>query len=212
VVWVKTASPASTVPYNLPLDVRYAAAWTASAYQLLGAVSSAPSSAADMGDHLRSAASRAGVPPPAADAYCLAVLSRLDPNPPKVYFSAEQLARVHLGRLLRLLFDLDPSVLDHGRAPDSLLREFATFKESFRALPKDSWLRRLFETRIPDWEAALCGNPDAAIRLEPVFLRSAGSYQASASRQANSPSTIRSSPFGTVSRMTPSGSDSDSGD
>ena len=193
--------------YNLPLDVRYAAAWTASAYELLGAVSSAPTSAADMGDHLRSAASRAGVPPPAADAYCLAVLSRLDPNPPKVYFSSEQLARVHLGRLLRLLFDLDPSVLDHGRAPDSLLREFATFKESFRALPKESWLRRLFEPRIPDWEAALCGNPDAAVRLEPVFLRSVSARNpASGSRQTNSPSTIRSSPFGSVSRITGSGS------
>jgi len=195
--------------YTLPLDARYAAAWISSVYRFLDAVPSAVSSSADMGDHLRSASSLAGVPPPAASAYCLAVLSRRDPNPPNVYFSAEEIARVHLGRLVRALYDLDPASHDQGRIPDSVLREFASLRDSFRALPSESWLRKLFESRLPDWESALSGSPDSAAELEPVFRRlfeQADHNPASDSRQSIPPSgTGQAAPFGTVSRTIPSG-------
>ena len=196
--------------YDLPLDARYAAAWTSAIYQFLDAVPSAVSSAADMSDHLRSAASLAGVPPPAAASYCLAVLSRRDPNPPNVYFSAEEIARVHFGRLVRALYDLDPASLESGRIPDSVLREFASLRESFRALPSESWLRKLFESRLPDWQSALSGSPDSAVELEPVFRRL---FEPAERRPASDrpsalsdPSVmVRDAPFGTVSRTTPSG-------
>ena len=196
--------------YDLPLDARYAAAWTSAVYQFLDAVPSAVSSSADMSDHLRSAASLAGVPPPTASAYCLAVLSRRDPNPPNVYFSAEEIARVHLGRFVRALYDLDPASLESGRIPDSILREFAALRDSFRALPSESWLRKLFESRLPDWQSALSGSPDSAADLEPVFSRLFDPAERTPSSDhpsalPESSVTLQDAPFGTVSRTTPSG-------
>ena len=196
--------------FNLPLDARYAAAWTSALYQFLDAVPSAVSSSADMSDHLRSAASLAGVLPPAASAYCLSVLSRRDPNPPHVYFSAEEIARVHLGRLVRALYDLDPASLEPGRIPDSVLREFAALRDSFRALPAGSWLRKLFESRLTDWESALSGSPGSAPELEPVFRRlfEPAERRPSSDRSSalSDPSvTVQDAPFGVVSRATPSG-------
>ncbi len=196
--------------FNLPLDARYAAAWTSALYQFLDAVPTAVSSSADMSDHLRSAASLAGVPPPAASAYCLSVLSRRDPNPPHVYFSAEEIARVHLGRLVRALYDLDPASLEPGRIPDSVLREFAALRDSFRALPAGSWVRTLFEPRLTDWESALSGSPGSAPELEPVFRRlfEPAERRPSSDRPSalSDPSvTVQDAPFGVVSRATPSG-------
>ena len=210
--------------YNLPLDARYAAAWTSAIYQFLDAVPSAVSSAADMGDHLRSAASLAGVQPPAAASYCLSVLSRRDPNPPNVYFSAEENVRVHLGRVVRFLYDLDPATLDEGRIPDSVLREFAALRDSFRVLPAESWLRKLFESRLQDWQSALSGSPGSATELEPVFRRmfepreprpAATSLSAAVQPTVPRPKssqpaalsdpaiTIHDAPFGKVSPTTP---------
>ena len=149
-------------------------------------------------------------PPPTASAYCLAVLSRRDPNPPNVYFSAEEIARVHLGRFVRALYDLDPASLESGRIPDSILREFAALRDSFRALPSESWLRKLFESRLPDWQSALSGSPDSAADLEPVFSRLFDPAERTPSSDhpsalPESSVTLQDAPFGTVSRTTPSG-------
>ena len=157
--------------FDSPLEARYAAAWVSGVCQLLDAAPSAVAAAADMSDHLRSAASLAGIQPPAADAYCLAVLSRLDPNPPDVYFSAEQQVRVLLGRLIRSLYDLDPDLLENGRIPDRILSQFGTLRTAFRSLPEGSWLAKLYGPRLPDWQAALSGDPATSGELEPLFLR-----------------------------------------
>ena len=195
--------------FDASLEARYAAAWVSGVCQLLDAAPSAVASAADMGDHLRSAASLAGKTPPAADAYCLAVLSRLDPNPPDVYFSAEQQVRVLLGRLIRTLYDLDPETLENGRVPDRILAQFGTLRTAFRSLPEGSWLAKLYGPRLNDWHTALSGDSAPSDDLEPLFRRlpvGPGSVK----RPGNNlpgPSETVNAPFGVPSRTTPADDD-----
>ena len=187
---------------DLPLETRYAAAWVSGICQLLNNLPSAASSIADMGSQLRAAASLAGAQPPAADVYCLAVLSRLDPNPPDVYFSPEQRARVLLGRLIRSLYDLDPASLENGRVPDRVLAQFGEVGKVFRALPKDSWLVKLYGGRLRDWESALSGESLPSSELEPLFRRQRSGdlfprSGGSGSGFSSSPgATVSGSPFG----------------
>ena len=195
--------------YDYSLEARYAAAWVSGVCQMLDASPPAVASAADMGDHLRSAASLAGTQVPRADAYCLAVLSRLDPNPPDVYFSAEQQVRVLLGRLIRSLYDLDPDSLENGRIPDRILNQFGALRTAFLSLPDGSWLAKLFGSRLSDWHAVLSGNSASSDDLEPLFRRFSGK-----SDSVKRPGTItpRSSgtidaPFGVPSRTTPADDD-----
>ena len=191
--------------YDYPLETRYPAAWVSGMCRFLDAAPDAIASAADMGDRLRSAASLAGTRPPAADAYCLAVLSRLDPNPPDVYFSPEQQVRVLLGRFIRSLYDLDPDSLENGRIPDRILSQFGALRNAFRSLPKGSWLAKLYGPRLPDWQAALSGDSAPSDELEPVFRRLLSGKSASVKRPGDilpdSSGTI-DAPFGTPSRVT----------
>ena len=191
--------------YDFSFETRYAAAWVAAVCQMLDAAPSAAASAADMGDHLRSAASLAKKQLPRADAYTLAVLSRLDPNPPEVYFSAEQQVRVLLGRLIRSLYDLDPNSLENGRVPDRILNQLSALRTAFQSLPDGSWLAKLFGPRLSDWQAALSGNSGSSDDLEPLFRRLSGKY-APEKRPGNvlpgSSETV-DAPFGVPSRATP---------
>ena len=192
-----------------PLEARYAAAWVSGICQLLDAAPTAVDAAADMGDHLRSVASLAGTRPPAADAYCLAVLSRLDSNPPDVYFSAEQQVRVLLGRLVRSLYDLDPETIETRRIPDRILSQFGALRTAFRSLPEGSWLEKLFGPRLPDWQAALSGDSVPSEDLEPVFRRLPG-VPSPAKRPGNilpGPSETIDAPFGIPSAVTPPADD-----
>ena len=189
--------------YDYPLEARYAAAWVSAIYQMLDAAPAAVAAAADMGDHLRSAASLAGTQPPRADAYCLAVLSRLDPNPPDVYFSAEQQGRVLLGRLIRSLYDIDPDSLENGRIPDRILSQFGTLRSAFEDLPEGSWLTKLFGSRLSAWHAALSGGSATTEGLEPLFRRltsgKSGTVKRPGSILPGSSETI-DAPFGVPSR------------
>ena len=195
--------------YDYPLETRYAAAWISGICQMLDAAPSAVASAADMGDHLRSAASLAGTKPPPADAYCLAVLSRLDPNPPDVYFSAEQQVRVHLGRLIRSLYDLDPETLENGRVPDRILTQFGTLRTAFQSLPDGSWLAKLYGPRLPEWQSALSGDSAPSGNLEPAFRRL--SIQSSPAKRPGNilpgPSETIDAPFGVPSGTIPAPED-----
>ena len=187
------------------LEARYAAAWVSGVCRMLDDAPSAIASAADMGDHLRSAATLAGTQPPSADVYCLAVLSRLDPNPPDVYFSAEQQVRVLLGRLVRSVYDLAPDDLRNGRIPDRILSQFGALHTAFRALPEGSWLAKLYGARLPIWQAALSGDPASSGDLEPVFRRVFSDAFGSSRRhgiQHDSSATI-DAPFGIPSRTVP---------
>jgi serine/threonine protein kinase len=191
--------------YGYSLEARYAAAWVSGVCRMLDASPSAVASAADMGDHLRSAASLAGTQPPRADAYCLAVLSRLDPNQPDVYFSAEQQVRVLLGRLIRSLYDLDPDSLENGRIPDRILNQFGALRTAFQSLPEGSWLAKLFGSRLSDWLAALSGDSAPSNNLEPLFRRfsgKSGSVKRPGNISPGSSGTI-DAPFGVPSRTTP---------
>ena len=195
--------------FDAPLEARYAAAWVSTICQMLDAAPSAVTSAADMGDHLRSAASLAGTQVPRADAYCLAVLSRLDPNPPDVYFSAEQQVRVLLGRLIRTLYDLDPKMLENGSIPDRILAQFGTLRSAFRSLPEGSWLAKLYGSRINDWHASLSGDSVPSNDLEPLFRR-LPDQPGPAKRPGNilpGPSETINAPFGVPSRTTPADDD-----
>jgi serine/threonine protein kinase len=191
--------------YDFPLEARYAAAWVSGVCRLLDAVPSATASAADMGDHLRSAASLAGVRPPPADAYCLAVLSRLDPNPPDAYFSPEQQVRVLLGRLVRSVYDLDPGELPNGRIPDRILTQFGALRSAFQSLPEGSWLAKLYGPRLQDWQAALSGAAAPSADLEPVFRRLLSGASGPARRPGSilpGSSAAVDAPFGIPSRTT----------
>ncbi len=196
--------------YDFSLETRYTAAWVSSVCRMLDAAPAAVASAADMGDHLRSAASLAGTQPPPADAYCLAVLSRLDPNPPDVYFSAEQQVRVLLGRLIRSLYDLDPDSLENDRVPDRILSQFGALGTAFQSLPEGSWLAKLYGPRLNDWKAALSGDSVPSEDLEPVFRRLLSGKSAAAKRPESafpgSSGTIED-PFGVPSRLTPAEED-----
>ncbi|MBQ7732206.1 MAG: serine/threonine protein kinase [Lentisphaeria bacterium] len=190
--------------HDYPLEARYAAAWVSAVCQMLDAAPSAVDSAADMGDHLRSAASLAGKHPPRADAYCLAVLSRLDPNPPDVYFSAEQRVRMLMGRLVRSLYDLDPDSLENGRVPDSIMNQFGSLRTAFQDLPDGSWLAKLFGSRLSGWHAALSGDSATTTELEPLFRRLSGkSAQKRPGNILPAPSGTHDAPFGVTSRTTP---------
>ena len=195
--------------FDYPLEARYAAAWVSGICQMLDAAPSAVASAADMGDHLRSAASLAGTQPPRADAYCLAVLSRLDPNPPDVYFSEEQQVRVLLGRLIRSLYDLDPDSLENGRIPDRILNQFGTLRTAFQSLPEGSWLAKLFGSRLSDWQASLSGDSTASEDLEPLFRRFSGKYAPEKRPGSIAPGSSEplDAPFGVPSRATPADDD-----
>ena len=186
--------------FKYPLETRYAAAWVSGMCRLLDDVPSAVASISDMGSHLRSAASLAGTTPPPADAYCLAVLSRLDGNPPDVYFSPEQHARVLLGRLMRSIYDLDPASLGNGRVPDRVLAQFGGVRKAFQSLPKDSWLLKLYGPRLDDWAAALAGDSAPSPGLEPVFRRLISSAKPDSASWLDRPremgSVISGSPFG----------------
>ena len=171
--------------------------------RLLDAAPSAVESVAEMGDRLRSEASLAGTQPPRADAYCLAVLSRPDTNPPNVYFSAEQQARVLMGRLVRSVYDLDPDSPENGRIPDRILTQFGALRTAFRSLPDGSWLVKLYGARLSDWHDALSGAAPSD-DLEPLFRRLSGK-SATAKRQGNilpGPSGSVDSPFGIASPVT----------
>ena len=156
---------------DLPLPTRCAAAWVSGMCNLLDDIPSAVQSISDSGDHLRSAASLAGTKLPAADAYCLAVLSKLDRNPPDVYFSPEQHVRVLLGRFVRSLYDLGPDSFENGRIPNGISTQFGELRNAVRALPEKSWLVKLYGPRLRLWESVLSGEnvPDAD--LEPLFRR-----------------------------------------
>ena len=193
--------------YDNSLEIRYAAAWVSGVCLLLDAAPDAVASVSGMGDHLRSAASLAGTEPPRTDAYCLAVLSRLDPNPPDVYFSAEQQVRVLLGRLIRTLYDLDPGSLENGSLPERILSQFGALHAAFRSLPEGSWLAKLYGTRLPDWQAALSGDPVPSGDLEPVFRRLLSGKSAASEGHARENSFPGASgtvdaPFGVPSRTT----------
>ena len=188
------------------MQTRYVAAWVSGICRLLDADPSAVSSIADMGDHLRGAASLAGIPRPLADAYCLAVLSSLDPTPPDVYFSPEQHVRVLLGRLLRALYDLEAAPPENGRIPDRILTQFGKLRHAFRELPETSWLVKLYGPRLRDWESALSGE-SIPPGLEPLFLHLRSGSKRSSTRN-NLPGTgsiISGSPFGVESTRLPSG-------
>ncbi len=191
--------------YDYPLETRYAAAWVSGVCQMLDAAPSAIASVSDMGDHLRSAASLAGTTPPVADAYCLAVLSRLEPNPPNVYFSAEQQVRVLLGRFVRSLYDLGPDSFENGRVPDRVLAQFGALRNAFRSLPEGSWLVKLYGPRLNDWYAVLSGDSALSGDMEPLFHRLSGKLSP-AKRPGNilpgSSGTI-DAPFGIPSATTP---------
>ena len=195
--------------HDMPLATRYAAAWVSGMCLLLDDELAAPDRIAETGSDLRSAATRAGTQPPQADAYCLAVLSRRDPNRPPVYFSPEQHARVILGRLIRSVYDFGPDSLEDGRIPEDLLEQFGEFRNAFRALPQDSWLLMLYGSRIDDWDAALSGSSDVSDeQLEPVFRRLLSTLDRDDSWSASVPrsgSTVSGSPFGTESSMYRSG-------
>jgi len=188
---------------NLPIQERYAAAWVSGISQLFDASPSAKESAADLGDQLRFAASRTetGVPP--SDAYCLAVLSRLDSNQPDVYFSPEQHVRVLLGRLVRTLYDLPPGAFQE-RVPERILLQFDELLSAFNALPEGSWLTRLFAARMLLWNSALSGDTIAARSADPVFQRlfSAPSAASGSSAFSGSSNSDFSNPFGIPSRKT----------
>ena len=188
---------------DFPPETRYAAAWVSGMCRLLDAAPSAVESVAEMGDRLRSEASLAGTQPPRADAYCLAVLSRPDTNPPNVYFSAEQHARVLMGRLVRSVYDLDPDSPENGRIPDRILAQFGALRTAFRSLPDGSWLVKLYGARLSDWHDALSGAAPSD-DLEPLFRRLSGK-SATAKRQGNilpGPSGSVDSPFGIASPVT----------
>ena len=194
--------------YEYSFETRYVAAWVSGICRLLDADPSAVSSAADMGGHLRSAASLAGIQPPPADAYCLAVLSRLDPNPPDVYFSPEQHVRVLLGRLLRALYDLQAAPPENGRIPDRILTQFGEFRVAFRELPETSWLVKLYGSRLRDWQSALSGDAVPSADLEPLFRRLPSGAGPDRRRDNDDPSaapgaTITGSPFGVESPVLP---------
>ncbi len=192
--------------YEYPFETRYAAAWVSGICRLLDAEPSAVASIADMGGHLRSAASLAGIRPPPADAYCLAVLSRLDPNPPDVYFSPEQHVRVLLGRLLRALYDLEAAPPENGRIPDRILTQFGEFRVAFRELPETSWLVKLYGPRLHDWQSALSGDAVPSADLEPLFLRlpSGSDRRRNHDDLSTAPgATITGSPFGIESPVLP---------
>ena len=187
-----------------PLATRYAAAWVSGMCLLLGDESAAVDRIAETGSDLRSAATRAGTQPPPADAYCLAVLSRRDPNRPAVYFSPEQHARVLLGRLIRSVYDFGPDSLEDGRIPEDLLEQFGEFRVAFRALPQDSWLVKLYGARIDDWDAALSGSSGVPAGLEPVFRRLISTLEHDGSWSSftsGSGSTVSGSPFGVESSV-----------
>ena len=202
---------------GLPLETRYAAAWVSGVCRLLDDVPDAVPSIADMGSQLRSAASLAGVQPPAADAYCLAVLSRLDPNQPNVYFSPEQRFRVLFGRLVRSLYDFEPDPGENGRVPNRILSQFGELRKAFQALPEDSWLAKLYGSRLRLWESALSGDDDLpSAGLEPLFVRlrsgsgrdrSSRSGQRSGSGFSQPGATISDSPFGIPSPAMQSSAD-----
>lgn len=156
---------------DYPLETRYAAAWVVGVCLLLDDDPSAVESITEMGGRLRSAASLAGTSPPAADVYCLAVLSRHDSSPSKVYFSSEQQVRLLLGRLIRSLYDLEPDTLENGRIPDRILARFADLYGAFQSLPDGSWLLRLYGPRLRRWESALSGEDVSTNDLEPLFRR-----------------------------------------
>ncbi len=192
------------------LEARYAAAWVSAVSQMLDDAPSAVVSAADMGDHLRSAASLAGTQPPRADAYCLAVLSRPDQNPPDVYFSAEQQVRVLLGRLVRSLYDLAPDSLENGRIPDRVLTQFGALRNAFQVLPEGSWLAKLYGARLSVWQTALSGDSKPSDDLEPIFRRLLSGKSASAKKPGNilpGQSETIDAPFGVPSRTTPADDD-----
>ena len=194
--------------YGFPLEARYAAAWVSGVCQMLDAAPAAVASVADMNDHLRSAASLAGTQPPQADAYCLAVLSRPDPDRPDVYFSPEQQARVLLGRLVHSVYDLASDGPPDGRIPDRILSQFGALHKAFQSLPEGSWLARLFGPRLPDWHAALSGDPVPSEEdLEPVFRNLLSVASGSSKRHLPGNILPRSSstldaPFGVSSRLT----------
>ena len=188
-----------------PLETRCAAAWVSGICQLLDDVPSAVTSIADMGAHLRSAASLAGTRVPPADAFCLAVLARPDMAQPDAYFSPEQHVRVLLGRFIRSLYDLDS--LENGRFPDRVLARFGEVRNAFRALPEKSWLVKLYGPRMRDWESMLSGEAVPSIDLEPLFLRLRSGPKRD-SRQDDLPrsgATISTSPFGVESPLLPPG-------
>ena len=198
--------------YDYPLETRYAAAWISAVSRMLDAEPSVAASVADMSDHLRSAASLAGKRPPPADAYCLAVLSRLDPNLPDVYFSPEQQFRVILGRLIRSIYDLDSESLENGRVPDRILSQFDVLHTAFQSLPAHSWMAKLYGPRLPDWKAALSGDPVSPSDLEPLFRRLYTGGASSAGQPQNgffsdSDSLISGSPFGVPSPVNRSSAD-----
>lgn len=190
---------------ELPLPARYAAAWISGVFQMLEAVPSAMESLSDMGDQLRFAASLAGSDAPAADAYCLAVLLRLDPNQPDVYFSPEQQVRVLLGRLIRSLYDLEPGAFENGRVPERVLVQFGALHSAFGALPEGSWLVRLFEPKMESWKSVLSGgaSPQSA---EPLFRRLFSAPNASSGTSsgfsADPPSGSPANPFGVPASAT----------
>ena len=193
---------------DMPLATRYTAAWVSGMCLLLDDETAAVDRIAETGSDLRSAATRAGTQPPQADAYCLAVLSRRDPNQPPVYFSPEQHARVVLGRLIRSVYDFGPDSLEDGRIPEDLLEQFGEFRNAFRALPRDSWLLKLYGARIDDWDAALSGSSDVSDELEPVFRRLLSTLDRDDSWSDSgygTGSTISGSPFGSESSMYRSG-------
>ena len=198
--------------YDYSLETRYTAAWISAVSRMLDAEPSVVASAADMGDHLRSAAALAGTRPPPADTYCLTVLSRLDPNPPDVYFSPEQQVRVLLGRLIRSIYDLDPETLENGRIPDRILSQFGALHTAFQSLPNHSWLAKLYGPRLPDWQAALSGDPASASELEPLIRRiyaggASSGNQAQNGSYSSPNSSISDSPFGIPSPVIRSSGD-----
>ena len=188
-----------------PLETRCAAAWVSGMCQLLDDVPAAVNSIADMGAHLRSAASLAGTRVPPADAFCLAVLSRPDMAQPDVYFSPEQHVRVLLGRFIRSLYDLES--LENGRIPDRVLARFGEVRNAFRDLPENSWLVKLYGPRMRDWESMLSGEAVPSIDLEPLFLRLRSGTKKDSGRNdwPGSGSTISNAPFGVESPLLPSG-------
>ena len=192
---------------DAPIETRCVAGWVSGMNALLGDVPSAVTDISDMGEELRSAASLAGTRVPRADNFCLTVLSRPDIEPPDVYFSQEQHVRVLLGRLVRSLYDLDADSIENGRIPDRILERFGELRNAFRTLPGNSWLVKLYDPRLHDWESVLSGKAVQSADLEPLFLRLRPGSKKDR-RQNNLPgsgSTISTSPFGVESPILPSG-------